>query len=113
MNSMLTGGSDILEQSSKKIHDFQHMEEARSSCIMLKLDGLVFFGGKSNGKAYFPFGLFLGLKIFEELINSWQYFLTKTSKMHLTNHHYRKVVVQTQMQLDWLSTLSLENVKQL
>jgi pyrophosphate--fructose-6-phosphate 1-phosphotransferase len=39
------GGSDLLEQSSKKIHDFQHMEEARSSCITLKLDGLVFVGG--------------------------------------------------------------------
>jgi len=64
-------------------------------------------------KSLFSFWIVLGLKIFEELINSWKYFLTKTSKMHLTNHHYRKVAVQTQMQLDWLSTLSLENAKQL
>lgn len=42
------GGSDLLEQSSEKIHDFQHMEEARRSCITLKLDGLVFVGGCST-----------------------------------------------------------------
>jgi len=35
------GESDLLEQSSKKIHDRQHMEEARISCITLKLGGLV------------------------------------------------------------------------
>jgi hypothetical protein len=53
MNSMLTGGSDILEQSSKKIHDFQHMEEARSSCITLKLDGLVFLEASQMAKLIF------------------------------------------------------------
>lgn len=41
------GGCDLLGKSSKKIHDFQQMEEARSSCITLKLDGLVFVGGCS------------------------------------------------------------------
>lgn len=41
------GGCDLLGQSSKKIHEFQQMEDARSSCITLKLDGLVFVGGCS------------------------------------------------------------------
>lgn len=39
------GGCDLLGKSSKKILDFQQIEEARSSCITLKLDGLVFVGG--------------------------------------------------------------------